>query len=133
MNEAGTTLILERTLTQHDFDRFARLSGDDNPIHVDPAFSAATRFGRTVSHGLLLNSILRGLLGELVPCGRQLSQKLTFLAPTFAGEPMRFVASVESDDGELVTARVSSTRVEDGVVTCEGVTTLRRASASLCA
>ena len=36
------------------FDRFARLSGDDNPIHVDPAFSARTRFGRTVAHGMLL-------------------------------------------------------------------------------
>lgn len=126
MNEAATTLTLERTLTQYDFNRFAQLSGDDNPIHVDPAFSAVTRFRRTVAHGLLLNSILRGLLDELVPGGRQLSQRLTFLAPTFAGDPMRFVASVESDDGEFVTALVSSTRVEDGVVTCEGVTTLRR-------
>ncbi len=32
--------------TQEEFDIFAHVSGDDNPIHVDPEFSARTRFGR---------------------------------------------------------------------------------------
>ena len=36
--------IVERVLTQDEFDAFAKLSGDDNPIHVDPDFSARTRF-----------------------------------------------------------------------------------------
>ena len=61
------TLVLDRVLTQADFDVFAELSGDDNPIHVDEKFSAKTRFGRTVSHGMLLAAILRGLLDRLVP------------------------------------------------------------------
>jgi len=34
-----------------DFDRFARLTGDDNPIHCDPVFAATTHFGATVAHG----------------------------------------------------------------------------------
>jgi acyl dehydratase len=78
-------LVLERVLTQSDFDAFAELSGDDNPIHVDEDFSARTRFGRTVAHGMLLGTVLRGMLERLVPGGRQVAQKLMFPAPTCAG------------------------------------------------
>ncbi|MCP5092760.1 MAG: hydratase [Gammaproteobacteria bacterium] len=117
---------IQRTLTQSDFDRFAALSGDDNPIHVNPEFSAATRFGRTVSHGLLLNTILRGLVDQLVPGGRQQTQSLMFRAPTYADELIRFSAEIKSDDDDLVTAKMSCIRVADNVVTCEGETTLRR-------
>jgi acyl dehydratase len=126
MTISGARVVVERTLTQGDFDRFAKLSGDHNPIHVDPGFSAKTRFGRTVAHGLLLNSILRGLLDKLVPGGRQITQNLRFPAPTYADEPMRFTVQVESDDGQTVTATMSSSRLPDNVVTCEGLTTIRR-------
>ena len=126
MNDSGKHIVLERTLTQDEFDRFAKLSGDDNPIHVDPGFSAATRFGRTVAHGLLLNSILRGLLDQLVPGGRQVSQNLKFPAPTYADELMRFSAAIQSDDGQTVTATMSSVRARDDVITCEGQTTIIR-------
>ena len=64
----GAIATFCRTFTQRDFDRFAALSGDDNPIHVDPAFAARTRFGRTVCHGMLLYStICRALTDELGP------------------------------------------------------------------
>src|SRR5688500_2787 len=55
-----TTYSLVRSLSQAEFDLFARISGDNNPIHVDPEFSARTRFGRTVSHGMLLYTVLWG-------------------------------------------------------------------------
>jgi acyl dehydratase len=69
MTREGQTSIV-RSFTQADFDCFARLSGDDNPIHVDAEFSARSRFGRTVAHGLLLCSVLRGLIEKLAPGGR---------------------------------------------------------------
>lgn len=126
MHDSRKRIVVDRILTQEDFDRFATLSGDDNPIHVDPRFSATTRFGRTVAHGLLLNAILRGLLGQLMPGGRQESQTLKFPAPTFAADTMRFAAEISSDDGQRVTATMSVTRVRDQVTTCEGNTTMRR-------
>jgi acyl dehydratase len=119
--------IVERVLTQGDLDAFARLSGDDNPIHVDPEFSARTRFGRTVSHGMLLSTVLRGLLDELVPGSSQVEQKLMFPAPTFTDEPMRFSALVKSDDGRHVVAELSCERIDDGAITCAGEATMRRA------
>lgn len=109
---------IERTLTQADFDAFARLSGDDNPIHVDPDFSAQTRFGRTVSHGMLLFTILRGLAERLVPGARLASQSIMFPAPTFAGEAMRFSARITGQNGDRTSVEMTSARVADGTVTC---------------
>lgn len=121
--------FVERILTQEDFDAFAALSGDDNPIHVDPEFSARTRFGRTVSHGMLLSTVLRGLLDDLVPGARQVSQKLMFPAPTFADEALRFAVMTRSDDGRHVVADISCERIDDGTITCTGEAVLRRSGA----
>ena len=112
---------IEKTLTQADFDRFAMLSGDDNPIHVDPDFSATTRFGRTVAHGMLLHTVFRGLLHQLLPGATQEEQHLTFPAPTFANEAMTFSVRIESHESESATASMTCQRVNDGVVTCDGL------------
>ena len=126
MTGATDSIVLEKVLTQADFDAFAELSGDDNPIHVDAAFSANTRFGRTVSHGMLLATILRGMLDQLVPGGRQVEQKLMFPSPTYAGDAMRFAVVRKEDDGHHVVAEVSCERIDDGVITCAGEATLLR-------
>lgn len=122
---ANRKLEVEKTFAQADFERFAKLSGDDNPIHVDAGFSAATRFGRPVAHGMLLYSVFRGMLHELVPGAVQQSQNLKFTAPTFAGEPMRFLLQVSAADSDAVTATMSCTRMADELVTCAGESTLR--------
>ncbi len=83
------TNIQERwTPTQDDFDAFARVSGDDNAIHVDPDFCATTAFGRTVSHGMLLYAKLWGMLKQHDPSLNTTSQSLMFPNPAFAGEPL---------------------------------------------
>jgi acyl dehydratase len=83
----GAVAIFYRTFDQRDFDRFAALSGDDNPIHVDPGFAGRTRFGRTVCHGMLLYStICRALTDALGPGFVQREQELMFVTPTYTGE-----------------------------------------------
>jgi acyl dehydratase len=110
------------TPTQAEFDAFARVSGDDNPIHVDPAFSARTAFGRTVSHGMLIYSRLWGLLVAAHPGLRQLSQSIMFPNPCFAGEEvalsvteiepgrLRMVAFRLADDAELLVGEAEVAR-----------------------
>ena len=126
MSGKTDALVIEKVLTQSDFDAFAELSGDDNPIHVDEEFAAKTRFGRTVSHGMLLATILRGMLDQLVPGGRQVEQKLMFPSPTYADDAMRFAVIRKMDDGRHVVAEVNCERIEDGVITCAGEATLLR-------
>lgn len=95
---------LERRLTQHDFDRFARLSHDDNPIHCDPAFAARSHFGATVAHGMFLYANLSRALAAVSPGAVAYEQELMFPAPSFVGDSLLFVA-------ELHEARADGTQV----------------------
>lgn len=103
-----------RTLTQDDFTAFAQISGDDNPIHVDPDFAARTFFKRTVAHGAMLTALLRALAAPMIGARTVASQAAMFPAPTFADEPLILKAQPLAPD------RIGCdiTRAHDGVVTC---------------
>lgn len=119
----GTVIAETRTLTQADFDLFAVISGDDNPIHVDPDFSARTRFGRTVSHGMLLYAVVWGMVSRHLPVARQVAQSLMFPNPAYADEPLRFTGTVARIEGDTLTLAIQAVRLADGAVTCDGEAT----------
>lgn len=92
-------LELPCRLGQHDFNEFARLSGDHNPIHVDPVFAAGTPFGATVSHGMLLYSRLQGALQQALPGVVVAAQQLMFPAPSYADEELLLILAPLNDAG----------------------------------
>jgi acyl dehydratase len=112
-------------LLQADFDRFARLTGDDNPIHCDPSFAASSHFGATVAHGMLLYGCISKGLAELIPGpgAVQLAQTLMFPNPTFVNDPISVNLTVEAvGEGMLDIATVVTKRGADGkpLVTATG-------------
>jgi acyl dehydratase len=108
-----------RTLTQGEFNAFARISGDDNPIHVDPDFAARTRFGRTVAHGMMLYSVLWTLVQRHRPGARHRAQSLMFPSPAFADETLVFEGRVR--DGDDATIVLTVRRARDGEAVCEAM------------
>lgn len=121
---AGQTIALATQFTQEQFNRFAALSGDDNPIHVDPEFSARTKFGRPVAHGMFIYANICRALGEIAPGALQLEQELMFPAPTFTDEPVEIQLTLTSPTAEGV-ARLETNLVRaDGQFGCQGQTAL---------
>ncbi len=117
---------LVRSFTQADFDAFARLSGDDNAIHVDAAYAAAnTHFGRPVAHGMLLFTVLQGLLRQLAPEAQLANTKLMFPAPTYTDDEVEFTVSIDEEPSAPRHAYFKAHRLDDGVITCEGAAELR--------
>ena len=106
------------TPTQEEFDLFARISGDDNPIHVDPDFSARTAFGRTVSHGMLIYTKLWSLLTGHHPQIVQSGQSMMFPNPCYTGEPVDLSVSGECPG----TLTVRASRAVDGAELLVGQT-----------
>jgi len=108
-------LFEEWTPSQVDFDRFAALSGDFNPIHVDPKFSARTGFGRTVAHGMLLYTRVWAAIRRTWPDRAMRAQTLMFPNPSFAGEALRIELSARAP--HVVTVSVARA---DGAVGLSG-------------
>jgi MaoC dehydratase-like protein/short subunit dehydrogenase len=86
-----------------DQTAFARLSGDHNPLHLDPIAARRTMFGRVVVHGI--HAVLRALDTWMTdaPAGG----RLTFLRATFPRaigleEPVEYVVdSATEGDAEI--------------------------------
>jgi 3-hydroxybutyryl-CoA dehydratase len=76
-------------VTQPGIDAYAELSGDFNPLHVDPEAATASEFGGIIAHGpIALHAFLRAAtewLGvEALPPGSTV--KVTYRAPTRPGD-----------------------------------------------
>ncbi|MCH8813788.1 MAG: MaoC family dehydratase [Chloroflexi bacterium] len=92
-----------RTVTAHDVDAFAEVTGDTNPLHRDQAYAAKTRFGETIAHGMLSAGYISAAIGtKLAPdcCAVYLSQSLRFLRPVKIGDTIKAVADVKAIEPE---------------------------------
>jgi 3-hydroxybutyryl-CoA dehydratase len=118
----GQTAESVKTVTQHDIELFAEVSGDHNPVHLDAAFAAATPFKGIIAHGMLSASFISAILGTTLPGEGTiyLGQSLKFLAPVRPGDTVRTVITVKDIQAEKrrVTCQtacyVGDTQVIDG-------------------
>ena len=92
----GDTRSLTRTITADDVRRFVDMTGDDNPLHVDPAYAETTAFKDVVVHGMLGASFLSTVIGTQLPGTGALwiSQNLEFLLPVRLGDQLTVSATV---------------------------------------
>ena len=90
------------TITQGLIDAYAAISGDFNPVHVDPAFAATTPFGQTIAHGCIpMEPIFRLVQARsglpVMPQGS--GMKLRYLRPVHPGDTVGIVVTATQDDG----------------------------------
>ena len=107
---------VERTVTNDDIVKFAKLSGDHNPLHVDEAWVRAnTGFGSVIAHGLLMTAITSGLsapgLDDLKILA-YLAVSRDFVGPAYPGDTVHAVSTV-------METRPSSSNPTRGIVAIE--------------
>ena len=108
----------EVVVTQEMIDDFARLSGDDYWIHIDPERAAReSPFGTTIAHGMLVQSLV-GRLEMPLPfevtgyrsMGNSGSERLRFPNPVPAGSSIharsRFTRARAVAAGTLMTLEI---------------------------
>jgi acyl dehydratase len=111
------------TIEQQHIDDFARLSGDDNWIHVDTERAAREMpGGKTLAHGLYILSLIPWLQRGIFAVrrrGRGLNygyDRVRFLVPVPVGSRIRLAMSVVQ-----ATTQASGTRIElESTVGIEG-------------
>ena len=121
--KVGDRVSLSKVFTEEEVFRFAEISTDRNPLHLDKDFGRESIFGERIVHGMLVASLFSGLIGMELPGEGSiyLGQSLTFKAPVAIGEEV--TASVEiiriRDDKPIVTLRTVCVN-SGGTVVIEG-------------
>uniref|UniRef100_A0A146L102 Peroxisomal multifunctional enzyme type 2 n=1 Tax=Lygus hesperus TaxID=30085 RepID=A0A146L102_LYGHE len=121
--------VIAETKTSQDQAALYRLSGDSNPLHIDPDFAAIGGFNRPILHGLCsLGISVRCLLQRYANNKAELfkSVKARFAKPVYPGETLRVAmwregtrihfetTSVESNQKVISGAYVDLHKVEVG-------------------
>ena len=94
--EVGMRAEYRRVISREDVAQFAEVSGDVNPLHLDPEFAGRTMFEGTIVHGMYGAGMISAVIGTRLPgpgCV-YMSQSLRFLAPVRAGDEMVASATV---------------------------------------
>lgn len=83
--KVGDAVQFERLINADLVDDFAEISWDKNPLHINDQYAKTSEFGRRISHGLLLGSMVSALVGMLLPGERclYLSQSFNFRRPAY--------------------------------------------------
>ena len=68
----GDTASFFHHISEEDIVIFSRLSGDENPLHIDEKYAQQTKFGGRVVHGLFLAALVSRLIGVYLPGRRSL-------------------------------------------------------------
>lgn len=114
--------------SQADVIDFARVTGDNNPLHLDADFAATTPFKRPIIHGMLGASVFTKVLGTSFPGygSVYLGQTLEFLRPMFVDTDYEAVFTVKSLNPDKHTAEILGELrdLQTGKVTTRGIATL---------
>lgn len=121
MAQIGDSHTTTKKITAPDVETFADLVGDHNPVHLDEAFAAATRFGRRIAHGMISAGLISATIANGWPGSIYLSQTLQFRAPVYLDDTVTAMITVVAAraDKPIVTYRCECHK-QDGTLVLEG-------------
>ena len=123
----GQTAEYEKQVTDEDVRKFADISGDYNPIHLDDEFAKDSMFGARIAHGILTASHISAVIGYIFPGPGwiYLGQSLQFRAPVKIGDTVHTAVEVTDTVAEKNIVELSTVcKVGDNVV-LKGTATIK--------
>lgn len=127
----GTALLTPaRRITLDDIDRFAAVTGERHPVHMDDAFARAAGFRGRIAHGLFSLALIEGLKAELGCFERSVVaslgwDKVRFAAPLEPGDEVHVRLELaekrpSSKPGRSIAKEIGSLLKADGTLVTSG-------------
>ena len=108
-----------RVITPERLRAYAAASGDNNPLHLDAAFAAATRFGGIIAHGMLtlawLSEMMTAALGRPWLTGGSLRAR--FKGAAYLGDRVETWGRRASGDGSGYAVGVRNSVTGEDLIT----------------
>lgn len=98
----GQKVVLERTFSLEEVIAYAKITGDDNPLHVDEEYAKNSRFGGNIVHGMFVMGVVSKILGTILPGNGTiyLGQEVRFKRPVYVDKKVFIeveIAEIEND------------------------------------
>ena len=123
MINIGDTFEHHFSFSQEDVVLFAKVTGDNNPVHLDEEYASKTLFKRPIIHGMLGGSVFSKVFGTMFPGEGTiyLNQNLQFLRPMLVSTNYTAQFEVLDIDREKHRATVSTVVInEEGKKVIDG-------------
>ncbi len=118
----GDVKEVEFLVTDEMVREFAKITGDNNPLHLDEEFAKKSIFGRRIAHGMLVASLISKVLGHDFPGAGTIyiSQSVKFRKPVYVGDDVK--VHVEVKDKNTVRRRVFliTNVIDNGAIVISG-------------
>lgn len=95
--QVGQTFQFEKKLSSEEINLFAKITEDENPLHLDEKYAETTPFKKRICHGMLVASLFSTLFGMVCPGKKNLylSQTINFRKPVFMDSEVLVRGTVE--------------------------------------
>ncbi len=114
-------------VTEETGVKFADVSNDHNPVHLDEAYASATPFKGRIAHGMLLAAYISAVLGNDLPGPGSIyvNQTLSFKAPVRYGDTITTTVEVVELIPERNRSKFKTTCTnQNGLIVLEGEATI---------
>ncbi len=114
-------------VTEETGVKFADVSNDHNPVHLDEAYAAGTPFKGRIAHGMLLAAYISAVLGNDLPGPGSIyvNQTLSFKAPVRYGDTITTAVEVVDLIPEKNRSKFKTTCTnQNGQIVLEGEATI---------
>ncbi len=121
--KTGDSTRVVQTIGADWVDRFAEISGDFNPLHMDREFARSAGYRDRVAHGLIVGTLASRLVGTCLPGPGALwtEQQFRWTAPVVVGDTVEVSLTVtgKSEGTRSLLVRVQA-RNQHGKTVMEG-------------
>jgi 3-hydroxybutyryl-CoA dehydratase len=116
--EIGQSAEIVSLVDDQAIQRFAEVSGDYNPLHMDEAYASRTPFRGRIAHGALVASYVSNVLGNHLPGPGAIfsGMNISFERPVRIGETVMAKATVIAVDVKARTVKLDCVCTVDGEV-----------------
>mgnify|MGYP001794921886 CR=1 FL=1 len=122
--QVGDRYTKQFVYSQADVEAFAQVTGDHNPVHLDPDYAATTVYKKPIIHGMLGASAFSTIFGNEFPGEGTvfLSHSFSFRRPMYVGLAYEAICEVVEVNPDRHKAVIKTTmmNVADGKPVLQG-------------
>lgn len=98
----GQKAQIEKIFSLEEVIAYAKLTGDNNPLHVDSEYAKESRFGDNIVHGMFVMGVISKILGTVLPGNGTiyLGQDVKFKKPVYVNQKVMIQVEITQIEEE---------------------------------